>query len=101
MENKIVNLGSLLSLIKYPLVTEKAISLYTSQQYTFIVDRKLSKNEIKFLLEKVLEVNIISVNTCNLPIKLKRIGKSIGKKARYKKAYITLKKGQIISGLNI
>jgi large subunit ribosomal protein L23 len=100
MKNK-VDLGNLLNLIKYPLVTEKAISLYTSQQYTFIVDRKLSKTEIKFLLEKVLEVTILSINTCNLPTKLKRIGKSIGKKARYKKAYITLKKGQTISALNI
>ena len=61
MKNK-VDLGNLLNLIKYPLVTEKAISLYTSQQYTFIVDRKLSKTEIKFLLEKVLEVTILSVN---------------------------------------
>ena len=101
MKNKILDVGNLLKLIKYPLVTEKAISLYTSQQYTFIVDRNLSKTEIKFLLEKVLEVTILSVNTCNLPTKLKRIGKSIGKKSRYKKAYVTLQKGQIISALNI
>lgn len=99
MTRRELNLANLLGLIKCPLLTEKSINLYSSQQYTFLVDRILSKTEIKFVLEKVLNVTILSVNTCNLPPRFQRIGKSIGKKTRYKKAYITLKKGQTLSGL--
>ena len=47
------NLGNLLSCIKYPSVTEKSMRLADDRQYTFIVDRKLTKTEIKFVLEKI------------------------------------------------
>jgi ribosomal protein L23 len=40
------DLGSLLNLIKYPSLTEKSINLYGDRQYTFIVDRSLSKLQI-------------------------------------------------------
>jgi hypothetical protein len=53
------NLGDLLSLIKYPLLTEKAINLYSKQQYTFIVDKSLTKTEIKYILEKYLTLALL------------------------------------------
>lgn len=90
------NLGNLLSFIKYPSVTEKSMRLSDVRQYTFIVDRKLTKTEIKFVLEKVFDVNITSVNTCILPFKTRRVGKFIGKRSTYKKAYVKLKQGQTI-----
>ena len=45
------NLGDLLKLIKYPSLTEKSINLYGDRQYTFIVDRTLTKTQIKFVIE--------------------------------------------------
>jgi len=99
MENPTRNLGDLLSLIKYPLLTEKAINLYSKQQYTFIVDRSLTKTEIKYILEKIFTVNIISVNTCILPIKKKKVGRFLGNRSQYKKTYIKLKEGDSISDL--
>jgi large subunit ribosomal protein L23 len=93
------NFGSLLNLIKYPLSTEKSINLYKSRQYTFIVSKELTKDQIKFVIEKIFNVKIQAVNTCILPTKKKRVGQFIGKKTNYKKAYITLKEGNTISDL--
>jgi large subunit ribosomal protein L23 len=93
------NFGNLLNLIKYPLSTEKSINLYKERQYTFIVSRELTKTQVKYILEKIFNINIVSVNTCILPLKKRRVGKFVGKKANYKKAYITLKEGNIISDL--
>lgn len=99
MENPIRNLGDLLNLIKYPSLTEKSINLYSDRQYTFIVDKSLTKIEIKYIIEKIFNVNIISVNTCNLPSKKRRLGKFIGKRSQYKKTYIKLKEGDSITDL--
>ena len=93
------NFGNLLNLIKYPLSTEKAINLYNNRQYTFIVARELTKTQIKYILEKIFDVKITSLNTCLLPIKNRRVGRFIGKKTNYKKVYITLKEGNSISDL--
>nr|YP_009545276.1 ribosomal protein L23 [Synura uvella]AYO28430.1 ribosomal protein L23 [Synura uvella] len=97
--NNILNLVNILNLIKYPSLTEKSINLYGNRQYTFIVDKSLTKNQIKFVIEKIFNVNITNVNTCNLPVKKRRVGKFIGKRSVYKKAYIKLKKGDSISNL--
>lgn len=99
MENRTRNLGDLLNLIKYPLLTEKAINLYGGRQYTFIVDRSLTKIEIKYILEKIFNVNILEVKTCVIPPRTKRVGRFIGKKSQYKKTYIKLKEGESISEL--
>ena len=97
MEKIMNNLGDLLSLIKYPSLTEKAINLYGERQYTFIVDKSLTKDQIKFVIENIFNVTTIKVNTCILPIKTRKVGKSIGKRTNYKKAYIKLKKGDKIN----
>jgi len=93
------DLSWLLPLVKYPLVTEKTVLLYGNRKYTFIVDRTLTKPQIKFVLETIFKVSIISINTCILPSKTRRVGKSIGKRPRYKKAYVELKEGDSISDL--
>jgi large subunit ribosomal protein L23 len=99
MENRKRDFGALLSLIKYPLLTEKAINLCENQQYTFIVDKSLTKVEIKYVFEKIFNVTILNIKTCNLPLKNKRVGKFLGKKALYKKTYIKLKEGDSIANL--
>ena len=99
MENNMLNLGDLLNLIKYPSLTEKSINLYSDRQYTFIVDRVLTKTQIKYIIEKIFKVEISQVNTCVLPVKTRRVGRFVGKRPRYKKAYVKLKEGNNITEL--
>lgn len=99
MENNNNKLGSLLNQIKYPLLTEKAIGLSSNRQYAFIVDRSLNKLEIKYAIETIFNITIISIKTCHLPVKIKRVGKFSGKKSVYKKAYVKLKVGDTITAL--
>jgi|TARA_A100001035_G_scaffold88192_1_gene68639 large subunit ribosomal protein L23 len=99
MENNMLNLGDLLNLIKYPSLTEKSINLYGDRQYTFVVDRVLTKTQIKYIIEKIFKVEISQVNTCVLPIKTRRVGRFVGKRPRYKKAYVKLKEGNNITEL--
>ncbi len=94
-----LNLGDLLNLIKYPSLTEKSINLYGDRQYTFVVDRVLTKTQIKYIIEKIFKVEISQVNTCVLPIKTRRVGRFVGKRPRYKKAYVKLKEGNNITEL--
>lgn len=99
MANQTRNFGDLLNLIKYPSLTEKSVSLYENRQYTFVVDKSLTKTEIKILFEKLYNVKVTDVNTLNLPSKYRRVGKSIGKKSTYKKIYVKLQKGDSINDL--
>jgi large subunit ribosomal protein L23 len=94
-----LNLSELLNLIKYPSLTEKSINLYGNSQYTFIVDRSLTKTQAKYILENIFNVTIVSINSCHLPLKSRRVGKYVGNRSRYKKIYIKLKTGDRIADL--
>ena len=96
MEKYNRNLEALLKLIKYPLITPKAIDLYEKNQFTFVVDRSLAKKEIKEALENKFNVKVLEINTSILPQKTKKVGKYRGKKAVYKKVLIKLKNGNSI-----
>jgi len=73
-----------------PIVTEASMNLMADKKYTFVVDKRSNKTEIKNAVEKVFGVKVDSVNTMNMTGKKKRVGASIGKKADWKKAIITL-----------
>ena len=83
-------------IIKYPIVTDKATRLLENNQYSFIVDRNSDKITIKSTIEYLFDVKVIKVNTCRLPRKKKRVGKYIGWKPQYKKAIVSLTKGDVI-----
>ncbi|RZL51199.1 MAG: 50S ribosomal protein L23 [Pedobacter sp.] len=85
------SLSELLSLFKAPVITEKSVSLAQIKQYTFLVDRRLTKNEIQRVIEKVFNVQVECVRTLILPTKIKRFKKSKGRISQYKKAYVKLK----------
>ena len=59
METNKLTLSQLINLIKYPSLTEKSINLYSNRQYTFIVDRSLTKIQIKYVIENLFNVTII------------------------------------------
>jgi large subunit ribosomal protein L23 len=59
-------------------------------QYSFAVDSKADKVAVKYAVEKLFDVKVVSVNTSLLPLRKRRVGKFIGKKARYKRAIVKL-----------
>lgn len=86
-----------IQIVKYPIITDKATRLLENNQYTFMVDRYSDKISIKTAIEYLFNVKVIKINTCNLPRKQKRVGKYIGWKSQYKKAIVTLSKGDVIN----
>tara|TARA_Y100001970_G_C13861928_1_gene664564 strand:- start:194 stop:487 length:294 start_codon:yes stop_codon:yes gene_type:complete len=82
--------------IIHPVITEKATSLSDQNKVTFKVHDDASKDSIKKNVEKIFKVNVIKVNTVIKKSKRKIIRNRIGKKKGYKKAIVTLKKGQSI-----
>ncbi|MDR1194282.1 MAG: 50S ribosomal protein L23 [Peptococcaceae bacterium] len=77
-----------------PIVTEKSSNLMAENKYTFKVDKTANKIEIKYAVETAFKVNVVDIRTMNLPGKLKRQGKTSGMTPEWKKAIVTLKKGQ-------
>ena len=77
-------------IIKRPIVTEASMDAMADKKYTFVVDKKSNKTEIKNAVEKVFGVKVASVNTMNMLGKKKRMGTNIGKRADWKKAIVTL-----------
>jgi large subunit ribosomal protein L23 len=82
------------TLIKKPLITEKASSLGVLNQYVFLVTDNATGPEVKKAIELIYKVKVATVRTLNIPSKTKRLGRSIGVKPGYRKAIVTLKKGE-------
>ena len=81
-------------LVKNPLITEKGTFLNQFGKYLFLVDKKANKSEVKKVVERVYKVKVTSVNIINNKPKPRRLGKTMGTKQGYKKAIVTLAKGQ-------
>ena len=73
-----------------PIVTEASMNAMADKKYTFIVDKKSNKTEIKNAVELIFGVKVASVNTMNMLGKNKRMGVHMGKRADWKKAIVTL-----------
>ena len=79
-----------------PNVTEKSTSLSEFNKIVFKVDKNANKKTIKKNIEKIFKVNVIKINTANMRGKVKLVKNKKSFKPGYKKAIITLKKGQSI-----
>ena len=79
-----------------PNVTEKSTALSEFNKVVFKVHKGASKNSIKRSIEKIFKVNVIKINTINLKGKSKMVKNRMTYKSGYKKAIVTLKKGQSI-----
>ena len=91
-----MNKINLYDIILSPVVTEKSTNLSEINKVVFKVNSLADKKSIKKSIEKIFKVNVIKINIIN---KQRRIKIARGKKAKvqgYKKAIITLKKGQNI-----
>ena len=79
-----------------PNITEKSTSLSELNKVVFKVHKGANKNSIKKSVEKIFKVNVIKINTINLKGKTKLVRGKKSTKSGFKKAIITLKKGQSI-----
>ncbi|MFL3001977.1 MAG: 50S ribosomal protein L23 [Cytophagales bacterium] len=83
-----------------PILTEKATSSNDKGKFSFIVDTKANKVQVKKAVEKTYDVNVVSVNTINVlgksTSKFTKTGIVSGRKPSYKKAIVQLKEGEFI-----
>ena len=82
--------------IRSPIVTEKATILSEQNKTVFKVHNKANKKSIKKNIEKLFKVNVVKINIINQKTKIKMKQGKKSCKSGYKKAIITLKKGQSI-----
>lgn len=96
---------SVWEVLKSPVVTEKSVLLKEDstenaedrnegQVLTFRVDRKAGKEEIKKAVEEIFSVKVAKIRTVQYEGKIKKRGRFEGRRAAWKKAYVTLKKGE-------
>jgi large subunit ribosomal protein L23 len=92
-------------ILKTPVITEKSVILKeesseenndrkVGQVLTFRVDTKATKSEIKGAVEEIFNVKVSSVRTVQYEGKMKRRGRQEGRRPSWKKAYVTLRKGE-------
>ncbi|MCL1587428.1 MAG: 50S ribosomal protein L23 [Actinomycetia bacterium] len=80
-----------------PVVSEKSYDLVSQNNtYSFIVDPRSNKTEIKQAIESIFEVRVVSVSTMNRQGKRKRTGATIGRRKATKRALVTLQDGDSI-----
>ena len=77
-------------IIKKPFITEKSNLEIASGKYTFIVDTRATKTEIRLAVEKLFQVKVLKVNTMNVEGKTKRQGVHEGQRPDWKKAIVKI-----------
>lgn len=83
--------------LRRPLLTEKTNILSdVENRYSFEVDRRANKLQIKEAVEKAFDVKVVAVNVINIPSKQRRLGRRVGRTPGWKKAIVTLASGQRI-----
>ena len=87
---------NLFDLIISPQITEKSTALSEFNKVVFKVAKNVEKNAIKKIVEKMFKVNVTKINTINIKGKTKLVKGKKSYKTGFKKAILTLKKGQSI-----
>jgi large subunit ribosomal protein L23 len=89
---------ALQDVLKRPLITEKAErNREAAHQFAFEVHRDATKIQVKQAVEKAFGVHVLAVRTALVRGKTKRVGRSIGQRSNWKKAFVTLKEGETIA----
>ncbi len=79
-----------------PMVSEKALALMEDNKYSFLVDKTANKIEIKYAVETLFNVHVVSVHTKNCLGKMRRMGRFMGKRPDTKRAIVKLAAGDKI-----
>ena len=88
--------GRLADVVREPVITEKATRGMDQNQYTFAVDPRAAKPDIKAAIEQMFDVKVIGVSTMNPPRRKRRVGRFAGERAQMKKAVVRLAEGDTI-----
>lgn len=88
--------GRLADVVREPVITEKATRGMDQNQYTFTVDPRAAKPDIKAAVEQMFDVKVIGVSTMNPPRRKRRVGRFAGERAQVKKAVVRLAEGDTI-----
>jgi large subunit ribosomal protein L23 len=92
-----VNIGAQ-DVVKRPLITEKnERAREAARQYAFEVHREATKIQVKQAVEKLFNVHVLAVRTAIARGKNKRVGRNVGRRPNWKKAFVTLKEGETIA----
>lgn len=86
-------MNSSYDIIIKPVMSEKSYDGIKSKKYTFVVDKRATRTQIKQAIEEIFSVQVEKINTLNIRGKIKRQGKYEGLTPSYKKAIVQLKKG--------
>ena len=82
-------------ILRVPVITEKSTLIKDANgTLAFRVARNANKTQIKEAVEAIFKVKVASVRTANFHGKMRRQGRFVGRRADWKKAYVTLKKGE-------
>lgn len=82
-------------ILRKPVITEKStIQKEANNQFTFEVDRRANKVEIRRAVEQVFNARVVNVRTIRMNGKIKRFGRTLGKRRNWKKAIVTLAQGE-------
>ena len=88
---------NLREVIRRPLITEKATQLQEAGgKYSFEVDTRANKIDVKRAVEAMFDVKVVKVNTTSVHGKVKRLGRFAGRRSDWKKAIVTLADGETI-----
>jgi len=82
--------------LRRPIITEKSTVLQEHGKYTFEVRAEANKRQIKEAVEKGLKVKVVDVNVVRVPGKTRRMGRREVQTPSWKKAVVTLERGQKI-----
>ncbi|MBS7344371.1 MAG: 50S ribosomal protein L23 [Caryophanon sp.] len=77
-------------IIKRPVITERSSELLAEKKYTFEVDTRATKTQVKNAIEEIFEVSVANVNVMNYKGKKKRVGRYTGLTNKRRKAIVTL-----------
>ncbi|MBY5161564.1 50S ribosomal protein L23 [Salsipaludibacter albus] len=83
-------------IIKRPVISEKSYGALDEDKYTFIVDKRATKTQIKAAVEEVFDVKVVKINTQNRVGKVKRRGWVEGRRPNVKRAIVTVAEGDEI-----
>ncbi len=88
----------LYEVLKRPILTEKSnYQADALHRYTFEVDRRANKHQVRQAVETIFKVTVLEVNIMNVRGKQRRLGRRVGHTPDWKKAIVTLSPGQSIS----
>jgi large subunit ribosomal protein L23 len=79
-----------------PVLSEKTFALAEAGKYTFRVNDKAHKTQIRQAVEQLFEVNVLEVRTAHVHAKPKRRGQTAGRTRHWKKAIVQVREGQTI-----